>query len=460
MRSTESGTAALQLGLGGRRIDRHETGGRDRTADRGARVSQRTYGRRRGSPPRWSDPPHIRRMDLVRGVAQDDHRLLQASGEIGGRDGQVLPHSMHAGTIPPIERRVDFALAGVEDRTHGQCGERQKGRHRVERRHRHDRDGEGEGQPLDSAEADPKARERSRPHGDRETLEVTDCPTRVGQEAIDGTHQALGVRSADVERVLTDNEFAVEERGAAGQRRGLHGEQTHAASLARDESAAWRRSTACDNAPRRARMSAGARKDPAAVETEVREKIHLEILKRTGAYHANDHILLPSGQHTSEYIEKTLVTTEPSFTEGLGAVIAKHFAQWPVDMVLSTGACALILAPCLARAHPSRPVVIYGTKGLSGGKRRGTLPPEFQRLIPQGARGLLIEDLVSTGTTLDLLINLVEQLGAEVVGVGCLWRRTSVELNGKPRSEEHTSELQSRSDLVCRLLLEKKKKNS
>src|SRR2546421_5747540 len=31
--------------------------------------------------------------------------------------------------------------------------------------------------------------------------------------------------------------------------------------------------------------------------------------------------------------------------------------------------------------------------------------------------------------------------------------------NGSGRSEEHTSELQSRSDLVCRLLLEKKKKN-
>src|SRR6266496_2793043 len=29
---------------------------------------------------------------------------------------------------------------------------------------------------------------------------------------------------------------------------------------------------------------------------------------------------------------------------------------------------------------------------------------------------------------------------------------------GAPRSEEHTSELQSRRDLVCRLLLEKKKK--
>src|SRR5438034_7492766 len=30
--------------------------------------------------------------------------------------------------------------------------------------------------------------------------------------------------------------------------------------------------------------------------------------------------------------------------------------------------------------------------------------------------------------------------------------------NFRPRSEEHTSELQSHSDLVCRLLLEKKKK--
>src|SRR5690349_23112740 len=35
----------------------------------------------------------------------------------------------------------------------------------------------------------------------------------------------------------------------------------------------------------------------------------------------------------------------------------------------------------------------------------------------------------------------------------------SVRPTGATRSEEHTSELQSRRDLVCRLLLEKKKKN-
>src|SRR6185312_16929857 len=39
----------------------------------------------------------------------------------------------------------------------------------------------------------------------------------------------------------------------------------------------------------------------------------------------------------------------------------------------------------------------------------------------------------------------------------CLVPEPEVDLR-KQRSEEHTSELQSRSDLVCRLLLEKKKK--
>src|SRR2546428_10270687 len=40
------------------------------------------------------------------------------------------------------------------------------------------------------------------------------------------------------------------------------------------------------------------------------------------------------------------------------------------------------------------------------------------------------------------------------------FERTLGGLEEAPRSEEHTSELQSRSDLVCRLLLEKKKHQS
>src|SRR2546422_7615880 len=42
--------------------------------------------------------------------------------------------------------------------------------------------------------------------------------------------------------------------------------------------------------------------------------------------------------------------------------------------------------------------------------------------------------------------------------VGENLRRVAVEAENETRSEEHTSELQSRLHLVCRLLLEKKKK--
>src|SRR5437667_11034295 len=164
-------------------------------------------------------------------------------------------------------------------------------------------------------------------------------------------------------------------------------------------------------------MTPSTAKDNARMDAEVREKIHLEILKRTGAYHANDHILLPSGQHTSEYIEKTLVTTEASFTEGLGAVIAKHFAPWPIDVVLSTGPGALILSHCVARADPSRPTLMYGTKGVSAGKRKVTLPAEFHRLIRPATKVLIVEDLVSAGTTVKLLSDLGDKPGAHVSAI-------------------------------------------
>src|SRR3989449_6498355 len=50
--------------------------------------------------------------------------------------------------------------------------------------------------------------------------------------------------------------------------------------------------------------------------------------------------------------------------------------------------------------------------------------------------------------------------GGVIFGIGgALWGEVTLK-NGRVRSEEHTSELQSRLHLVCRLLLEKKKKSA
>src|SRR5256886_7511780 len=58
--------------------------------------------------------------------------------------------------------------------------------------------------------------------------------------------------------------------------------------------------------------------------------------------------------------------------------------------------------------------------------------------------------------TVDLKSNSVD---VHSVDHSCDWKVTLAYTGELTRSEEHTSELQSQSNLVCRLLLEKKKKH-
>src|SRR5690554_7192805 len=53
----------------------------------------------------------------------------------------------------------------------------------------------------------------------------------------------------------------------------------------------------------------------------------------------------------------------------------------------------------------------------------------------------------------------MEQITGALIGIGLVLSAVFVPMAFMTRSEEHTSELQSRPHLVCRLLLEKKKRN-
>ncbi|MFQ5881503.1 MAG: phosphoribosyltransferase family protein [Candidatus Methylomirabilales bacterium] len=160
------------------------------------------------------------------------------------------------------------------------------------------------------------------------------------------------------------------------------------------------------------------------MEAEVLERINRGIILRTGAYLTNDHFVISSGRHAREYVEKRLVTTEPAFTEGLGDVIAQHFATSPVDVVLTSGIGAAILGHCVARAHPSRPKLLYAVKGKGReGEAEVTLPREFFPFLYPGCSALIVEDILTTGSTIRALIRLVEKREGRVVGIGSLWNR-------------------------------------
>jgi orotate phosphoribosyltransferase len=170
----------------------------------------------------------------------------------------------------------------------------------------------------------------------------------------------------------------------------------------------------------RSTVRAGAELDQAILD-----RISRGIILRTGAYRTNEHIVLPSGRHAAEYVEKALATTDPAFTDGLGDVIAKHFAEQPIDLVLSTGYSASLLGHCVAGAHPSRPRFIHAQKHRdSGGNSRVVLPREFRQYFVGTPAVLVVEDILTTGETVRRLIDLVASLGGRVAGIGTLWRRS------------------------------------
>src|SRR5256884_926953 len=61
---------------------------------------------------------------------------------------------------------------------------------------------------------------------------------------------------------------------------------------------------------------------------------------------------------------------------------------------------------------------------------------------------------------LEVILTLARDMGVNLAGIEIIlnMREKMIEMEKQMRSEEHTSELQSRLHLVCRLLLEKKKR--
>src|SRR5687768_17933389 len=84
-------------------------------------------------------------------------------------------------------------------------------------------------------------------------------------------------------------------------------------------------------------------------------------------------------------------------------------------------------------------------------------PPPRSTLFPYTT---LFRSVLHDGETLEAPLHHEVQCVAER-GLRAHRRHVAVGhvADGEPRSEEHTSELQSRLHLVCRLLLEKKKKD-
>src|SRR5699024_12484846 len=96
--------------------------------------------------------------------------------------------------------------------------------------------------------------------------------------------------------------------------------------------------------------------------------------------------------------------------------------------------CCLSVPPSLPTRRSSD---LGATRDVKAGDHARLACPQLQRGAPFGRNDRIRGDVPGT---------------AEILGQGHAHQR--LEQQGRQRSEEHTSELQSRFDLVCRLLLE------
>jgi orotate phosphoribosyltransferase len=141
------------------------------------------------------------------------------------------------------------------------------------------------------------------------------------------------------------------------------------------------------------------------------------IFRDAGAFREG-HFVLASGRHTSRYLEKFQVLQWPRETERLCAAIAESWREPLPDTVAGPTTGGIILAHETARQLGTR--AVYAEHSESGpGRvfRRG-----FQ--LRRGERVLVVDDIMTTGGSVQATIEAVRATAAVVIGAAVLVDRS------------------------------------
>lgn len=128
------------------------------------------------------------------------------------------------------------------------------------------------------------------------------------------------------------------------------------------------------------------------------------------------HFLLTSGLHSPMYVEKFNVLQHPKYTEALCKELAERFRDQNVELVIGPMTGGILLAHEVGKALGTRAIFTEREKGVM------TLRRGFR--IEPGTRVLIVEDIVTTGGSVQEVVNVVNQSGGEIVGVGLLVNRS------------------------------------
>lgn len=139
-----------------------------------------------------------------------------------------------------------------------------------------------------------------------------------------------------------------------------------------------------------------------------------ELFERSGAM-LSGHFRLTSGRHSDVYVQKARVLERPDAVMSLAREIASWYPRIDVVVAPAVGAVALGFAVALeARA-----------RSIFSEREAGRMRLRRGFWIDPGERALVVEDVITTGGSAGEVLALVQDAGAEPLGVAALIDRST-----------------------------------
>ncbi len=110
------------------------------------------------------------------------------------------------------------------------------------------------------------------------------------------------------------------------------------------------------------------------------------------------HFVLTSGLHSSVFLQKMFVFMDPARTERLCRALAEKIRE-------RFGAVDLVVSPAVGGIVPGYETARHlGAKAIFVERENGAFTLRRGFAIPEGARVVMVEDIVTTGLSLDFVV--------------------------------------------------------
>lgn len=152
----------------------------------------------------------------------------------------------------------------------------------------------------------------------------------------------------------------------------------------------------------------------------------IDLLKKSDAL-LEGHFLLSSGKHSDRYIQCAKLIQHPEYCEEVSKIIAEKLKEADIDVDLCVGPAmgGVIISYELAKA--------IGTNAIFTERVDNDMTLRRGFEIPEGAKVIIVEDVITTGKSSFETVEVIRSYGAEVVALTSIVNRSNKdEINGLP----------------------------